>query len=94
VGETPAGVDINKVQYLMGLAMGRARRCHLGGRATGTATVYVTLGPDGRSTSVEIKGEPIASAPVAKCIATQASAVAIKPFQGDSFTFRQGLTLR
>jgi hypothetical protein len=90
----PSGVDLSKIQYLMNLAMARARRCHLGGRATGDATIYAAFGPDGHVQQVVIKGEPIASAPVSKCITTHASGVAVKPYQGDAFVIRQGITLR
>jgi hypothetical protein len=78
----------------MNVAVGRAKRCHLGGRATGNATIFARFGNDGRISQIEIKGEPIGSAPVAKCIATNAGAVAIKPFEGEPFIVRQGITLR
>jgi hypothetical protein len=78
----------------MNLAVGRAKRCHLGGRATGSATVFARFANDGRIDQLEIKGEPIASAPVSKCIATHTGSVAIKPFEGTPFVIRQGITLR
>jgi hypothetical protein len=94
VGQVPEGVDLPKLQYLMNLSMGRSRRCHLGGRATGKATVFATFGNDGHVSGVAVKGEPIESAPVASCIVTHTRSVSIKPFTGAPFTVKQGIVLR
>jgi hypothetical protein len=54
----------------------------------------MTFAPDGHVTSARLEGEPIASAPVGKCVLQQARAVRVPPYQGEPFTYRSKVTLR
>lgn len=75
-------------------AMHRALDCHRGGRAVGSAEVFITFTPNGRVSEARIEGEPIASAPVARCIKEQALAILIPKFDGAPFTITRTLVLR
>jgi hypothetical protein len=90
----PDGVHPNVLQYRVYLAMKKAEDCHRGGRARGKAQVFMTFAPDGHVTSARLEGEPIASAPVGKCVLQQARAVRVPPYQGEPFTYRSKVTLR
>ena len=80
--------------YRVAAVLGRAERCHQGGRATGTAQVILTFQPDGKVSEVRIEGEPIASAPVASCIIAHAQSIILPRFEGEPFTYRHSITLR
>jgi hypothetical protein len=90
----PAGLPAKMVRYRIGAVLGRAERCHQGGRATGKAQVVLTFQPDGKVSDVRVEGEPIASAPVASCIIAHAQSIILPPFDGKAFTYRYPITLR
>jgi hypothetical protein len=94
VSEVPDTVNRGRMEYLTNLAVRRAQQCHLGGRAQGTATAFLTFGPDGRVSDVRLEGEPVASAPVAACVIAKLKAVVIKPYDGPPFTHTTRVTLR
>jgi hypothetical protein len=60
----------------------------------GTAQVYVTFAPNGRVVAARLEGEPLASAPVARCLLDQARSISLPKFEGEPFTIRQTITLR
>ncbi len=93
VTAVPEGVNVALMQHRTRLRMIRAEKCHLGGRATGDATVLITFGPDGRVVDASVKGEPIASAPVATCLQMFARSVVVPKFEGREFTVAYALTL-
>jgi hypothetical protein len=82
------------VSHRLWLGLRRAERCHLDGRAIGSAEVFVTFSPKGTVSAARIEGEPLASAPVARCILEQARAIRIPKFDGDEFTLHQSIVLR
>lgn len=91
----PSYVSEPGVLFLTRVAIQRAERtCHRGGRAVGTAQVFATFMPNGRVSQARIEGEPIASAPVARCIKDQLFSVVIPKFEGASFTVSEPITLR
>jgi hypothetical protein len=90
----PAYVSEPGVLFLTRVAVQRAERpCHRRGRAVGKAQVFVTFAPNGRATDARVEGEPIASAPVARCIKDQLFSVIIPKFDGASFTVSEPITL-
>jgi hypothetical protein len=89
----PDEVRIGTVQDRVYRAKKRAEKCHLSGRAVGDAEVVVTFAPSGRVLSSVVKGEPIASAPVAACIRANMDAVLIPEFDGKPFAISQAITL-
>ncbi len=93
IDEVPDGVRLGTVQDRLYRAKKRAEKCHLSGRAVGEAEVVVTFAPNGRVQSSVVKGEPIASAPVAACIRANMDAVLIPEFEGEPFTVSQSVTL-
>jgi hypothetical protein len=94
VHEIPPGVNQSRLIYLTRLAVRHAEQCHLGGRAVGTAKAFLTFQPDGRVSDARLEGEPVASAPVAKCVLNNLRAVVIKPYDGPPFTHTTQITLR
>jgi hypothetical protein len=56
-------------------------------------TVTVRIAPSGAVTEASLRGEPIASAPVARCILANARALQLTPFEGASFEVSRELTL-
>jgi hypothetical protein len=94
VHEIPPSVNQSRLIYLTRLAVRHAEKCHLGGRAVGTAKAFLTFQPDGRVSLARLEGEPVASAPVAKCVLNQLRAVVIKPYDGPPFTHTTQITLR
>lgn len=82
----PEGVRAGALDYLTYLAIEKAETCHGAGHAVGRARVYMTFAPSGRVADARIEGEPLASAPVGRCILDYARAVAIPPFDGAPFT--------
>jgi hypothetical protein len=82
------------VLHLIQLALRRAEKCHPGGHAVGTAQVFITFDPNGRSSATRLEGEPVASAPVAECILVHARSVRIPAFEGEAFTARHAITMR
>lgn len=82
----PHGVKAATVDYLSYLAMDKAQHCHAEGHAVGRANVYMTFAPSGRVDDVRIEGEPIASAPVSRCILEYARSVVLPKFDGPPFT--------
>jgi hypothetical protein len=90
----PAYVSEPGVLFLTRVAVQRAERtCHRRGRAVGKAQVFVTFTPNGRATDARVEGEPIASAPVARCIKDQLFSVIIPKFDGAAFTVSEPITL-
>lgn len=94
VSTVPDTVNVASVQHRTRLSMVRAEKCHLGGRATGTATVMITFGPKGVVTDAAVVGEPIASAPVSTCLLTYARSVVLPEYDGAPFTVAYPITLR
>jgi hypothetical protein len=92
--EPPSYVHGPTVSHRIWLALRRAERCQLDGRAVGSAEVFVTFSPNGRVSAARIEGEPVASAPVARCILDQARSIRIAKFDGDEFTLHQSIVLR
>jgi hypothetical protein len=70
-----------------------AEKCHQGGRVSGSATLELTFRPSGRVANARVIGEPIASAPVSRCILAKARAAKIPEFQGEHFNVSRSLTL-
>lgn len=93
-GNVPAGVNPLVVEHRTRAVLARAQRCHLGGRATGTARVFFTFDSTGKVEAARIEGEPIASAPVAECILIHARSLIIPKYDGPSFTVSRPITLR
>ena len=90
----PSYVSEPGVRFLTRVAVQRAERtCHRRGRAVGKALVYVTFAQNGRATEARVEGEPIESAPVARCIKDQLYAVVIPKFDGAPFTVSEPITL-
>jgi hypothetical protein len=71
-----------------------AEGCHRGGRPVGTAVATLTFGAAGKVVRAELEGEPIASAPVSKCILSFLRSVMIPAFSGPEFTITREITLR
>jgi hypothetical protein len=92
--EIPSYVSAPVVLHRARVAVRRAERCHPHGHAVGTAQVYVTFGPNGRVVAARLEGEPLASAPVARCLLDQARSISLPKFKGEPFTIRQTITLR
>lgn len=90
----PDSVDQGRLAYLVRLAIRRAEKCHLGGRAVGTANVVLTFGADGRVSDAKVVGSPLEGAPVAACIENRTRAVVVKPYEGAPFTYTAEITLR
>ncbi len=90
----PDSVHAPTVLHRVFLAMKRAEDCHRGGRATGTALVWLTFAPNGTVLDARLEGEPIASAPVGACVLIHARGVKIPRFEGEPFTIKQKLRLR
>jgi hypothetical protein len=90
----PSYVSEPGVLFLTRVAVQRAERtCHRRGRAVGKAQVFVTFAPNGRAVEARVEGEPIASAPVARCIKDQLFSVVIPKFDGAAFTVSEPITL-
>lgn len=92
--EFPPYVSAPVVQTFLDIARRRAERCHPEGHAVGTATMFVTFTPDGKVSEARLEGEPVASAPVARCILDHARAIRIPKFDGAPFTARQVVRMR
>jgi hypothetical protein len=93
-GEIPESVNENRLVYLTRLAVRRAEECHAGGRAVGTAKALLTFQPTGRVSEVRLEGEPVASAPVARCVIARLRAVVVRPFDDPAFTYATEITLK
>jgi hypothetical protein len=63
------------------------------GRAGGTAELFITFSPSGKVSEARLVGEPIASAPVGRCILDYARAIFLPPFDGPPFTVSRTITL-
>jgi hypothetical protein len=94
--EAPSRVpyDEPKLNQIMSLAVQKAEQCDRWGRATGTAQLSITFAPSGKVKDARLSGEPIASAPVARCILHHARANSLPPFAGPTFTASRKITLR
>jgi hypothetical protein len=90
----PAQPSVPGFEAAMEAAMKRAQNCHRGGRANGTAEIIFTLTPQGHAKDVRLEGEPIASAPVGRCVIAQISALLIPKFEGPALTVRRSITLQ
>ncbi|HEY6725665.1 MAG TPA: hypothetical protein VI197_16640 [Polyangiaceae bacterium] len=86
--------DAQRLDFALRWARTRADHCHRGGRAVGTAQLAITFSPEGKVTALRVTGEPIASAPVARCVATYFQSMLIPAFDGEAFTIHETLTLR
>src|SRR5690606_9569847 len=64
----PVAYDKERLELAVKWARAQAERCHLGGRAVGTAELAITFSPEGKVVALQLTGEPIASAPVAHCV--------------------------
>jgi hypothetical protein len=71
----------------------RVTLCHLGGRAGGTALLTLAFTNDGRVSDARLEGEPIASAPVSRCILAHAKALSLPGFKGEAFEVTRSITL-
>jgi hypothetical protein len=89
-----AGYDAQKLGFALRWARNNALDCHSGGRASGNVSVEVSFVPEGRVERVQLQGEPIASAPVAKCIETYFESMLLPAYDGTPFTIVEQLTLR
>lgn len=94
--EAPSSVpyDESKLKQIMSVAVQKAEQCDRWGRATGTAELFITFAPSGKVKGARLSGEPIASAPVARCILHHARANSLPPFAGSTFTVSRKITLR
>ena len=90
----PVPYDEPKLKQLTNVVVQKAEQCDRWGRATGTAQLFITFGPSGRVTQARLSGEPIASAPVSRCILHHARAISLPPFNGPAFTVSRKITLR
>jgi hypothetical protein len=86
--------DESKVNQSLSLAVRKAEQCDLWGRATGTAQLFITFAPSGKVTRAHLVGEPIASAPVARCILHHARTSSVPAFNGTAITVSRKITLR
>jgi 2-oxoglutarate dehydrogenase E2 component (dihydrolipoamide succinyltransferase) len=93
-GTVPPYVKAPVVLHRTRLQIRAAQNCHRGGRAVGTAEVFLTFDPSGRVSEARLEGEPIASAPVARCVLDAVRAVRIPKFVGAPFTISESITLR
>jgi hypothetical protein len=75
-------------------ALRNAGECHKEGRAVGTAELFITFEPSGKVSEARLVGEPVASAPVARCVLDYARTIMLPPFEGPAFTVSRTLTLR
>ncbi len=92
--QVPPSVGADHVSALMSVAIRRAQRCHPGGHAVGTATVFVTFGQDGAVSDAHLVGEPLASAPVASCILGHVRVLSVPPFDDAPFVVSAPIELR
>jgi hypothetical protein len=90
----PDYVDKQNLILNAEVAIRRAERCHPAGHAVGTAQVFVTFAPNGKVTDARLEGEPVASAPVGRCILDYARSMRIARFEGAAFTFVGTIKLR
>ena len=90
-GGTP---DERRLVFARTWARSHALMCHRGGRAVGDVTLTITFAPSGRVSQVEMHGEPVASAPVGRCIEDYYRSMLIPAFEGEPYTFSEQLTLR
>jgi hypothetical protein len=82
------------VVHLTHLALRRAQRCDPLGHAVGTARVFVTFAANGTVSAARLEDEPLASAPVSRCILHHARSIRIHRFDGAPFTFATSITMR
>ncbi len=80
-------------QKQLGRLLHYVEECHKNGRRTGTATLKMSISPRGRVSKAEVIGEPLASAPVARCIVARARAYMLPAFQGDAIEVAPSFTL-
>ncbi len=90
----PSGHDERRLGFVLDWATAHAEKCHLGGRAVGTVEVHVTFAPNGKVQAVRLEGEPIAGAPVGRCIEGYFGSMLIPAYEGRPFTITRELTLR
>jgi hypothetical protein len=90
----PEYVSKPAVLEFSAIAMRLAHRCHPSGHPAGTARVFITFAPDGHVRDARIEGEPIASAPVARCILDHARSIVIPKFEGAPFTLVRTVNMR
>jgi hypothetical protein len=86
--------DTVKLKQILRWAVRNGEECHKGGRSIGTAQLFITFSPSGKVSEAQLVGEPIASAPVGRCILDYARAIFLPPFDGPSFTVSRTITLR
>lgn len=86
--------DAVKLKEVLRWAVRNGKECHKWGRAAGTAELFITFSPSGKVSEAHLVGEPIASAPVARCILDYARAIFLPPFDGPPFTVARTITLR
>jgi hypothetical protein len=86
--------DAQQLGFALGWARKQALACHEGGRAGGTVNVEIEFAAEGRVSEVVLHGEPIASAPVGRCIESYFKAMLIPSFSGPAFAVKEQLTLR
>lgn len=86
--------DTVKLKQILRWAVRNGQECHKEGRSVGTAELFVTFAPSGKVSQAALVGEPIASAPVSRCILDYARAIFLPPFEGPSFTVSRTITLR
>lgn len=93
-GGRAASYDESKVNRSVSLAVSKGEQCDLWRRPTGTAQLFITFAPSGKVSRARLVGEPIASAPVARCILHHARASSVPAFNGPAFTVSRKITLR
>lgn len=93
-GAGSVSYDEAKVEQSVSAAVRKAEQCDLWGRVTGTAQLSITYAPSGRVSRAHLVGEPIASAPVARCILHHARASSVPAFKGRAITVSRKITLR
>lgn len=91
---TRAAYDAQRLGFAMRWARSHALSCHRGGRAGGTVHVEITFAPEGKVSDVVLRGEPVASAPVGRCIESYFKAMLLPPYEGEPFIVHEQLTLR
>jgi len=93
-GPVPSDVSKRTVLALTAVSAHRAQRCHPNGHAVGTAQAFITFAANGRVSDARLEGEPVASAPVARCILDHLRSTIIPKFKGEPFTIQQQITMR
>lgn len=90
----PKSVAESVLEERLARTLRRATRCPTNRRDLGEAQLFMTFGSNGHVQDAYLEGEPLASAPVSRCILEHAKATRIPSFQGAAFTVARRISLR